>query len=119
MQGTATRTSKSSQNGLSNGNGNGNGTVAASKPSRRHAGNAPDARMRRILIAISAFRDGDFSVRLPVGWDGTEGMIAGAFNQLISQKQRISGEIMRLSQTVGKEGRLKQRMNLPGAVGDW
>ena len=31
----------------------------------------------------------------------------------------MSSEITRLSATVGKEGRLRQRMSLPGAVGGW
>ena len=57
---------------------------------------------RLILGAITAFRDGDFSVRLPGDWTETEGEIAVAFNQLISQQQRISKEVTRLSETVGK-----------------
>ena len=71
------------------------------------------------MLAMIAFRDGDFSVRLPADWLGTDARIAEAFNQTIAQKQRISIEVTRLSDTVGKEGRLKQRMSLPGAIGDW
>ena len=78
-----------------------------------------DAHLRLILGGIVAFRDGDFSVRLPTHWADTEGQIAVAFNQLIAQKQGISLEVTRLSETVGKEGRLKQRMRLPGAIGGW
>jgi HAMP domain-containing protein/signal transduction histidine kinase/DNA-binding response OmpR family regulator len=78
-----------------------------------------DARLRLIVGAMVAFRDGDFTVRLPVDWAGSEGRIAGAFNQVISQKQRISEELARLSEMVGKQGRLKQRMALPGALGGW
>ena len=77
------------------------------------------ARSRLILAAMVAFRDGDFSVRLPADWAGTDGRIAEAFNQTIAQKERITKEVTRLSVTVGKEGRLKQRMSLPGAVGGW
>src|SRR4051794_3640092 len=68
--------------------------------------------MRLILGAVVAFRDGDFSVRLPTDWNATEGQIASAFNQAIAQKQRISREVTRLSETVGKQGRLRQRMSL-------
>jgi HAMP domain-containing protein/signal transduction histidine kinase/DNA-binding response OmpR family regulator len=78
-----------------------------------------EARLRVILTAIMAFRDGDFAVRLPAGWSDTEGLIASAFNQVIAQKQRISNEVTRLSETVGTQGRLKQRMTLPGAMGGW
>src|SRR6195952_2079200 len=74
---------------------------------------------RLLLTALVAFRDGDFSVRLPADWTGMDARIAEAFNQAIGQKDRISKEVTRLSATVGKEGRLKQRMSLPGAIGGW
>ncbi|HEV8002469.1 MAG TPA: HAMP domain-containing protein, partial [Planctomycetaceae bacterium] len=76
-------------------------------------------RSRQLLMAMMAFRDGDFSVRLPADWPGIDGRIAEAFNQSLAHEGRISREIARLSVTVGKEGRLKQRMTLPGAVGGW
>ena len=81
----------------------------------------PDATsdLKQILVAVLAFRDGDFSARLPSDWTGTEGRIAEAFNRTLSNQQRITHEISRLSETVGKEGQLKQRMSLPGAVGGW
>ena len=78
-----------------------------------------DARSRQMLAAMTAFREGDFSVRLPVDWTGTDARIAEAFNQALAHEDRISREIGRLSASVGKEGRLKQRMSLPGAVGGW
>ncbi|MBV8127171.1 MAG: hypothetical protein JO114_05830, partial [Planctomycetaceae bacterium] len=78
-----------------------------------------EARSRQILKAIVAFRDGDFSARLPADWPGIEGRIAEAFNQTIVREEIISREVRRLSATVGKKGRLKQRMSLPGAIGDW
>ncbi|HUA84521.1 MAG TPA: HAMP domain-containing protein [Bryobacteraceae bacterium] len=58
-------------------------------------------------------------MRLPIDWADTEGLIAGAFNQVISQKQRVSRELARLSEMVGKQGRVKQRMSVPGALGGW
>ena len=72
-----------------------------------------------MLAAMFAFRDGDFSVRLPSDWDGVAAQIAGAFNQVISHEDQLSREVERLSLAVGREGRLKQRMSLPGAIGGW
>src|SRR5438874_12137343 len=72
---------------------------------------ADHARAKRLLAAMLAFRDGDFSVRLPSDWPGIEGRIAEAFNQTLAHEDRIAGEITRLSQVVGKEGRLKQRLS--------
>ncbi|HWJ06460.1 MAG TPA: HAMP domain-containing protein, partial [Steroidobacteraceae bacterium] len=80
---------------------------------------ATEARQRQLLSAMSAFRDGDFSVRLPADWDGLDGRIAEAFNQTIGHKDRFLREVSRLSSSVGKEGRLRQRMSLPGAMGGW
>ncbi len=90
-------------------------------PHPEKSGIAPDhdAKMQGILVALVAFRDGDFSVRLPLDWTGTEGRIAEAFNQAIAQEDRISREVTRLSITVGKEGRLKQRLSMPIGVGGW
>jgi len=78
-----------------------------------------EARLLKILAAIMAFRDGNFSARLPSDWAGTEGRIAEAFNQAIGHEDRIAREVARLSVSVGKEGRIKQRISVPGSVGGW
>jgi HAMP domain-containing protein/signal transduction histidine kinase/DNA-binding response OmpR family regulator len=104
-----------------------NSKSSARKPNRDRAKSAKvirsedgsEARLRQMLAAIFAFRDGNFSVRLPSDWDGMEAQIAGAFNQVISHEDRLLREVERLSHTVGREGRLKQRMSLPGAIGGW
>ena len=80
---------------------------------------ATERRLRAMLAAMQAFRDGDFSARLPTQWAGTEGRIAEAFNQIIVHEDRVSKEVTRLSMVVGKDGRLRQRMSLPGAMGQW
>ncbi len=82
-------------------------------------GHFSEPHARQILAAIMSFRDGEFTVRLPASWAGTEGRIAEAFNQTIANANRITREASRLSATVGKEGRLSQRMAVPGAVGGW
>ncbi|WP_208093760.1 HAMP domain-containing protein, partial [Escherichia coli] len=43
-------------------------------------------RSRQLLAAMVAFRDGDFSVRLPRDWPGTDGRIAEAFNQTLAHQ---------------------------------
>jgi len=50
-------------------------------------------RSRQLLTAVMAFRDGDFSVRLPADWPGTDGRIAEAFNQSLAIEGRISREV--------------------------
>src|SRR4051794_33293654 len=85
----------------------------------RAARAAADARQRQLLVAMTAFCGGDFSVRLPADWEGVDARIADAFNHALAHNDRISREISRLSANVGKEGRLRQRMSLPGAMGGW
>jgi hypothetical protein len=94
------------------------------KPARKKARQVPgkdsaEGHSRLILAMMVAFRDGDFSARLPSDWAGIDAQIAEAFNQTIAQNERILKEVTRLSATVGKEGRLRQRMSLPGSVGAW
>ena len=96
-----------------------NGSRPRPKPVRVPTEDSTEARSRLILAAMLAFRDGDFAVRLPSTWVGTDARTAEAFNQTIAQKQRIGAEVSRLSAAVGKEGRLRQRMSLPGGIGGW
>jgi HAMP domain-containing protein/signal transduction histidine kinase/CheY-like chemotaxis protein len=91
-------------------------TVPISKPA---ADGSVEAKSRQILASMVAFRDGNFSARLPSDWDGIEGQIAAAFNQAIAYEDRLSCEMERLSHAVGREGRLKRRMSVPGAIGGW
>jgi signal transduction histidine kinase/HAMP domain-containing protein/CheY-like chemotaxis protein len=86
---------------------------------RSKAASPADARSRRLLAAMVAFRDGNFSVRLPSDWDGVDGQIAAAFNQTISYEDRLWREVSRLSRAIGHEGRLKERMSVPAATGGW
>ena len=95
-----------------------NGSERAAGGSAGRA-NGDEARSRQILLALTAFRDGEFAVRLPADWEGIDGQIATAFNQTIAHEARIAAEVARLSASVGKEGRLKQRMSLPGSLGGW
>ncbi len=76
-------------------------------------------RMQQILLAMLAFRNGDFSHRLPSEWTGVHGKISDAFNDLLTISERRATETTRICRTVGKEGKLKQRMVVPGARGGW
>src|ERR1017187_5039063 len=72
---------------------------------------------KQLLTALSAFKRGDFSVRLPDDWTGLAGKIADTFNDVIGINQRMAREFDRIGQVVGKEGRISQRASL-GDVSD-
>jgi HAMP domain-containing protein/signal transduction histidine kinase/DNA-binding response OmpR family regulator len=79
----------------------------------------PDPFSRQLLAAMLSLRDGDFGVRLPVDLTGFDGKIADAFNDIAAVSQRRARETERVSRMVGKEGKLKTRMAVPGAAGGW
>ena len=95
--------------GNANGNGNGNGRAA-----RRQ-----QTCTEQILNALIAFRNGGFSTRLPVQWTGVYGKIADVFNEILAFSERRANEMARISRMVGKEGKLQQRMAVPGVTGGW
>jgi HAMP domain-containing protein/CheY-like chemotaxis protein/signal transduction histidine kinase len=64
-------------------------------------------------------RDGDFSVRLPGDWTGLEGKIADTFNEIVAANQKMSQELQRVGQVVGKEGKTRQRTRFDQSKGAW
>jgi len=113
----------------------GSSTVLPTKPespedSAKASGNLPQSngshhspdeqdRALEILEAMLALRSGNFGTRLPAGWTGVFGKIADAFNDVATMNKRRSEEATRVCRVVGKEGKLKQRMRVPGLVGGW
>jgi CheY-like chemotaxis protein/HAMP domain-containing protein/signal transduction histidine kinase len=73
----------------------------------------------QLLAAMLALRNGDFSVRMPVDHLGVDGKLADAFNEIAMISERRAREAARVSHAVGREGKLKQRMVVPGAIGGW
>src|SRR5258705_11251809 len=80
---------------------------------------ASDSEMMHMLAALTALKKGDGSIKLPSEWTGIAGKVADAFNEVVDLNERMSGELARLSRTVGKEGRLKQRASLGEVRGFW
>src|SRR5262245_12924159 len=78
-----------------------------------------DQFLRRLLTSMLAFRGGDFTARLPSDLTGLQGKIAAAFNELLNVSARRAEETQRVCRIVGKEGKLKRRMSVPGILGGW
>ncbi|PJI44568.1 HAMP domain-containing protein, partial [Ferrovibrio sp.] len=79
----------------------------------------PDPQSRNLLAALRAFRRGDFSVRLADDLTGIDGEIATAFNDVVHMNAMMASEFERLGVAVGKDGKIGQRGDLPGATGGW
>src|SRR5258706_3092855 len=72
-----------------------------------------------LLWALRAFKRGDFSVRMPLDLTGVDGEIAQAFNDVVEMNTALAAEFARVGVQVGNEGRIGQRLNVPGATGAW
>jgi HAMP domain-containing protein/CheY-like chemotaxis protein/signal transduction histidine kinase len=74
---------------------------------------------RKLLRALQAVRDGDFSVRLPSDHTGLAGKIADTFNEIVTSNQRLAQELARAGQIVGKDGQTRHRMSSDRRSGAW
>src|SRR5262249_55512372 len=68
---------------------------------------------------LRAARDGDFSARAPVDAPGIAGLLAATVNELVSHNERLTHELVRVSNVVGRDGRIEQRASLDHVEGSW
>ncbi|MCW3797922.1 HAMP domain-containing protein [Sphingomonas sp. BN140010] len=74
---------------------------------------------RQLVTALRALRRGDFTVRMPEDAEGIDAEIASLFNEVVSLNEDMAQEFERLSQVVGKEGKISQRGQVKNARGGW
>jgi HAMP domain-containing protein/CheY-like chemotaxis protein/signal transduction histidine kinase len=102
-------------------NGSSAATAAASHAKSRAAG--PEAgeasELRDLLQALQAMRVGDFSVRMAGHQVGLMGKVADTFNEIVAANERIAGQLERVGQGVGREGRTRQRVRFGLSEGAW
>src|SRR5207302_7442274 len=72
-----------------------------------------------IHAALVALRRGDPAVKLPIQGSPQFTKVSDVFNDLVEQNVAMAEELSKLSQAVGKEGKLKRRASLPHARGFW
>jgi HAMP domain-containing protein/CheY-like chemotaxis protein/signal transduction histidine kinase len=89
----------------------------ATQSNKAPADNALDPKL--LLRTLQSLRKGDFSARLPEDRTGTTGKIYDTFNEVITLNQALVHELERVSQVVGREGRIGQRATLNGATGSY
>src|SRR5690349_11789472 len=75
--------------------------------------------MALIHSALVALRRGEPTAKLPLSGSVGFSKVADVFNDLVEQNVAMAEELSRLSQAVGKEGKLKRRAALPAARGFW
>ncbi|MDQ3905276.1 MAG: HAMP domain-containing protein, partial [Actinomycetota bacterium] len=82
-------------------------------------GTPPDsAALERILLALEELRDGNFRRRVVVTDASITGRIATVINQIAQRNQSLVGELVRVREAVGQDGRTSERV-VDGAGGGW
>src|SRR3989440_11525714 len=99
--------------------GQGGGEGRRKRPHNGHSA-SDDHRLRELLGALVAAREGDFAVRLPfTRGSGVMPELARAFNSVVSRNEALTNEIARLEKVVGREGRMTERAALGEVAGGW
>jgi HAMP domain-containing protein/signal transduction histidine kinase/CheY-like chemotaxis protein len=79
-----------------------------------------DLQIHDLLHVLDQVRGGNFNVRLPVNGVGINGKVYDTLNEIISLNEMLVHELSRASITIGKQGRLNHRVELPrSARGAW
>src|SRR3954463_11005908 len=75
-----------------------------------------DKELLRILMEV---KNGNFDVRMPIDQVGVSGKICDTLNEIIFLNQKMTHEFTRASNTIGKQGKLNHRIEIPSAKGSW
>jgi signal transduction histidine kinase/HAMP domain-containing protein len=67
-----------------------------------------------LLRVLAQIKEGDFTARMPLAWTGVAGKVADSLNDVIIADQALGAELARVSEAVGKQGELSQRVTLGG-----
>src|SRR3982750_1331379 len=83
------------------------------------ANNHDEADIKELLDILIHVRNGNFKVRMPNDRTGLTGKVFDTLNDIIGMNEKIVQEFTRAGNTIGKEGKLRQRIEIPYAKGDW
>ena len=77
------------------------------------------AQLHELMHALQAVRVGDFTVRMAADHTGILGKIADTFNEIVAANERMAGQLERVGQVVGREGKTRQRVRIGLSSGAW
>jgi signal transduction histidine kinase/HAMP domain-containing protein/ActR/RegA family two-component response regulator len=66
--------------------------------------------LRVLLGVLAQVKGGDFTARMPLDWTGVAGKVADGLNDIVLANQGLEAELARVSEAVGRQGRLSQRV---------
>ena len=98
--------------GKTNGNGKDH-----DKNEKVHEAEIDNYELLKVLLEV---KEGNFSVRMPVDKLGISGKICDTLNEIISLNETLVDELTQARNTIGKQGHLNHRVELPRyARGSW
>lgn len=112
-----------------NGKSNGHASITISekiKPKNKNGASLSSSnereslQMQKLLQVLDQVRNGNFSVRIPVTGSGINGKVCDTLNDIISLNETLFLELKKARNTIGKQGMLNHRVELPRyARGAW
>ena len=99
---------------------NGHEAIAILPPiGKRNPNSSMRDELRQLLQTVKAVRQGNFGVRFPLEGEGIVSEIGEAFNDIIELNQNMAEEFVRVSRTVGQEGKMTERASIGSVKGAW
>jgi len=92
--------------------------VASSAPSKDRRASR-ERSLNRLLAGLRAVNAGDFSVQLVPDGDPLVADIIEVFNSVVQKQSRLVDEISRVSGSVGREGKMSDRVAMTSVGGQW
>ncbi|MGE5099879.1 MAG: HAMP domain-containing protein, partial [Deltaproteobacteria bacterium] len=80
---------------------------------------ARERSLNRLLAGLRAANAGDFSVQLVPDGDPLVADIIEVFNHVVQKQARLVDEISRVSLSVGREGKMSDRVSMASVGGQW
>src|SRR5688572_31246180 len=74
---------------------------------------------KEMLGVLTEVKNGNFKVRMPLDQIGLSGKICDTLNEIISLNENMMQEFTRAGNTIGKQGKLTQRIEIPSTKGAW
>jgi len=76
--------------------------------------------IRELLKVLSEVKNGNFTARMPIDKVGVSGKICDTLNEIIGMNEYLVQELTLARNTIGKQGHLNHRVELPRtARGSW
>lgn len=89
------------------------------KQSKADSNGHGDSHYKDLLEVLREVKNGNFAVRLPSDEIGMTGKVFDTLNDVIAMNEKMMEEFTKARNTIGKEGKLTQRITLPSTKGSW